>query len=89
MFIDRVTQAAGDDKAELRAYDAKVYKASTQMAEALVIELKALGIPFFSTREISVHDTQKDEPREATLSRDELATLQRRMLELLQDLCRE
>lgn len=88
-FVDVYPQSAGEDQAELKAYDAKVYKASTEMAEALVFELKALGIPFFSIRESYVCDTPKDEPREAALSSDELAMLQRRMLELLQDLCRE
>ncbi|KAL4919368.1 hypothetical protein BDW62DRAFT_44654 [Aspergillus aurantiobrunneus] len=38
---------AEDDLAEVRNYDAKVYKASRQMAEAMLVELKSLEIPFF------------------------------------------
>lgn len=61
------------------------------MADALVAELKALGIPFFSINPSIVRDGQngKDPPGEATLATAELRSLQRRMLELLQDLCRE
>ncbi|RMJ23005.1 hypothetical protein PHISP_06119 [Aspergillus sp. HF37] len=78
-----------DDTAELASYDAKVYNASTQMADALVAELKALGVPFFSISPSIVRDGQNGPPAEATLASAELRTLQRRMLELLQDLCRE
>ena len=76
-------QTAEEDRAELTNYDTKVYRASTRMADAMVGELRALQIPFFYRNgRPSGHDP-------AALSRDELATLQRRMLELLQDLCKE
>lgn len=79
----------------MNSYDAKVYKASTQMADALTLELRGLGIPFFSIKRGSVTDSpQKDDQlgqsgKQPTLSGDELSAFQRRMLELLQDLCKE
>ncbi|KAL4893383.1 hypothetical protein BDV59DRAFT_178124 [Aspergillus ambiguus] len=70
---------AEDDQAELQHYDAKVYRASRHMADAMTAELRALQIPFFALR--------PDSAARAALSPEELAALQRRMLELLQDLC--
>ncbi|KAF7168515.1 hypothetical protein CNMCM5623_001535 [Aspergillus felis] len=95
---------AEEDQAELGNYNAKVYRASKQMAEAMTCELRNLGIPFFTIKESLISDApralQNGNSRrhqsaesanqyEALLSRDELSVLQRRMLELLQDLCKE
>ncbi|PKY01286.1 hypothetical protein P168DRAFT_307126 [Aspergillus campestris IBT 28561] len=89
---------AEEDHAELTNYDTKVYRASTQMADAMASELRALQIPFFYRNgRPSAHDPAGTTPRRAgtdappaaPLSGDELVTLQRRMLELLQDLCKE
>ncbi|RAH68997.1 uncharacterized protein BO66DRAFT_376650 [Aspergillus aculeatinus CBS 121060] len=69
---------AEEDQAELTNYDAKVYRASRQMADAMIAELRGLGIPFFNIR------------KDLTLiSRQDLLQLQRRILELLLDLCGE
>ncbi|KAE8155223.1 hypothetical protein BDV25DRAFT_146347 [Aspergillus avenaceus] len=70
-----------EDQAELRKYDMKVYQASRQMSDALVSELKALQIPFFSIR-ASLVDSKDG------ISKEELGTLRKRMLEVLMDLCR-
>ncbi|KAJ9231199.1 hypothetical protein DTO207G8_2860 [Paecilomyces variotii] len=91
-----------EDRAELNNYDAKVYKASADMAKALDSELRALGIPFFAVKHslvkaeaekaISQPSATRTKPEgsgDGTLSREELSALQRRMLELLQDLCKE
>jgi hypothetical protein len=74
------------------------------MAEAMTFELRSLGIPFFTIKESLISDTprasqhgisRRHQSSESTsqhqtlLSRDELSVLQRRMLELLQDLCKE
>ncbi|RAK99724.1 uncharacterized protein BO80DRAFT_426392 [Aspergillus ibericus CBS 121593] len=97
---------AEEDRAELTNYDAKVYKASKQMSEAMGAELRTLRIPFFSIKKdlISESTTKTPEGARSTsgnsydpskqlqllpLSREELSALQLRMLELLQDLCRE
>ncbi|RHZ71041.1 hypothetical protein CDV55_108283 [Aspergillus turcosus] len=95
---------AEEDQAELKNYNAKVYRASKQMAEAMTFELRSLGIPFFTVKESLISDaprapqhgdssryqsSQSASQRQALLSRDELSVLQRRMLELLQDLCKQ
>lgn len=86
---------AEEDQTELRTYDAKIYAASKQMAQALTLELRGLGIPFFSIRRdlVSGHENKSnnadDKKQNDKLPRDELSALQRKMLELLQDLCRE
>ena len=70
-------------QAERKVYDEKVYMASVQMAEAMDRELRALGIPFFAIRPNLVQYDDNE------LTREALAALQRRMLDLLQDLCCE
>ncbi|KAL1861918.1 hypothetical protein Plec18170_000742 [Paecilomyces lecythidis] len=98
-------KTAEEDRAELSNYDAKVYKASADMAKALDSELRALGIPFFAVKhtlvkaaageggkamsESSAIHTKLEESEDGMLSREELSALQRRMVELLQDLCNQ
>lgn len=76
----------------MQRYDAKVYRASKQMAEAMTAELRGLQIPFFSIKSGLVDSSSQNEPSAATgeiLTKGELSALQLRMLELLQDLCKE
>ncbi|KAJ5731988.1 hypothetical protein N7493_003469 [Penicillium malachiteum] len=86
---------AQEDKAELMNYDAKIYKASVKMANALMAELRGLQIPFFVlSKDLIQLSPLKDESEDTVkgvskLSDSELADLQRRMLEMLQDLCKE
>lgn len=95
-------QTAEEARAELTNYDAKVYKASRQMSDAMIAELKALRIPFFTIKKGLVLDSDPSnmgrtttttptvkQQQQQQLSREELSALQLRMLELLQDLCRE
>ncbi|OGM40188.1 hypothetical protein ABOM_010977 [Aspergillus bombycis] len=77
-----------EDRAELTNYDGKVYKASKQMADAMTGELRALQIPFFSIKPSLVFDSVGSTHLPG-IGRDELAALRRRMLELLQDFCKE
>lgn len=118
------SQTEEENEAELKNYDAKVYKASVDMARAMDAELRNLGIPFFAIKpSLVVPDEQKNnngnkkdkevragedrshpslglssavgtaaerkDTSTTTISRTELLTLQRRMLELLQDLCKD
>lgn len=89
-----------EDKEELANYDAKVYRASAQMADAMTAELRGLKIPFFVIQKsliqepselgsIGVPSQDKGSEGSAKVAKDELASFQRRMLELLQDLCKE
>lgn len=68
------------------------------MADAMALELRGLRVPFFSLRrDLILADDRGREldkgldkgQRDGRISRGELAVLQRRMLELLQDLCRD
>ncbi|OKO94440.1 hypothetical protein PENSUB_11707 [Penicillium subrubescens] len=105
-------QARGDKKKELDAdenaerveledYDMKVYKASAQMADALMAELRGMKIPFFVLHKNLIDsDISENVPqnynmdgaadaRPSRLNNSDLADLQRRMLGLLEDLCKE
>ncbi|KAJ5782780.1 hypothetical protein N7457_004554 [Penicillium paradoxum] len=88
--------------AEIAVYDGKVHRAATQMTNALIAELRGLGIPFFTLRKDLIQDTssapENSDPRRLSdigpsvsspISKTELVKLQRRMLELLEDLCKE
>jgi len=93
-------QTPEDHAAELKRYDMKVYRASTEMAKAMSTELKTLGVPFFGMNPELVM-RQSNDPAEGDydtndggggarkLKEGELMTLQRRMLELLEDMCKE
>ncbi|KAL3451298.1 hypothetical protein BJX65DRAFT_304700 [Aspergillus insuetus] len=93
---------AEEDAAEIKNYDGKVYKASKEMANAMTLELRALHVPFFCIKQSLVAGeitAQKGEQSQGhasvtgnsqgRISVDELSALQQRMLELLQDLCKE
>ena len=69
---------------ELESYDKKVYAALGQMVMAMDKELTALSIPFFALR----HDLVQDhsDASSGTVSKGEVSRMQKRMLELLQDL---
>ncbi|OJJ66681.1 hypothetical protein ASPBRDRAFT_137556 [Aspergillus brasiliensis CBS 101740] len=99
---NKQVSTAEEDRAELTNYDAKVYKASRQMSDAMIAELKALKIPFFTIKKSLVSDSEPSnmgrtttatltvkQQQQQQLSREEVSALQLRMLELLQDLCRE
>lgn len=87
--------------AEIATYDAKVHKAAVQMGDAIIAELRGLGIPFFTLRKELVEDNpskiEGSQPRRQTestgttsspIAKSELVNLQQRMLELLEDLCK-
>ena len=65
---------------ELEIYDKKVYRACLEMAAATTKELAKLEVPFFCTMKGLVSG-------KGTITGDELVGLQKRMLELLEDLC--
>lgn len=81
----------------------KVYKASIDMVTAMTTELRNLGVPFFGVRSDLLgitrleetspgyearNDVVQQDPK-ARLTRDTLKKLQKRMLELLEDLCKD
>ncbi|KAL9619817.1 MAG: hypothetical protein Q9160_005557 [Pyrenula sp. 1 TL-2023] len=79
---------------ELRKYDGKIYKALTEMARAIDGELRGMSVPFFAIKHDLVmldngnqYAVKKgDGGKDIRLSRGELQELQKRMLQLLEDL---
>ncbi|EZF32295.1 hypothetical protein TMEN_2561 [Trichophyton mentagrophytes] len=90
--------APEEDELEIKRYDDKVYKASVEMSKALHLELKAMGIPFFAIKEELIRPAppdssskpeNTDNSTERCITAEEAKALQLRMLDLLQDLCKE
>ena len=81
----------------------KVYKASIDMVAAMTTELRNLGVPFFGVKSdlrvtgqdeetspvYEARDDTASEGPKARLSQDDLRKLQKRMLELLEDLSKD
>ncbi|MCJ1250811.1 hypothetical protein MMC30_008039 [Trapelia coarctata] len=85
--------------AELLRYDKKVHRACVDMVNATTAELQAIGIPFFGLRrELVLQEGEDDqgtveglkkESGRKKLREDEVLALQKRVVELLEDLCQE
>lgn len=78
----------------------KVYKAQTQMVREMNGKLRNLGIPFFGTKSELVripgkHDatnragTASTEGEKDMIDEDELVELQKKMLNILEDMCND
>ncbi|KAM0141486.1 hypothetical protein ACHAP3_002351 [Botrytis cinerea] len=85
---------------ELETFDMKVYKAQTQMVREMNGKLRNLGIPFFGTKSELVripgkHDatnragTASTEGEKDMIDEDELVELQKKMLNILEDMCND
>lgn len=94
-------QDTEDEATALATYDKKVHKACTEMVRSVTSELATLGIPFFVINRSLIEEGHDDpghnsasvsaKPPEQTISLTSkaLKVLQTRMLELLEDLCRD
>ena len=98
--LNSLPQTPEEDQAELYRYDRKVHAACTSMIKATTLELKTLGVPFFGVNSdlilrntIGAEDVVISEAGrkaiEGKTEERELEKLQRKMLELLEDLCKE
>lgn len=81
----------------------KVYKAAIEMVIAMTTELRNIGVPFFGVKSDLLGTRQDEETSpgyeagddvvqkdsKARLGQDDLRKLQKRMLELLEDLCKD
>ena len=77
------SSTAQEEQAELERYDKKVYAALGQMVAAVDRELTMLRVPFFAIK----HDlVSKNEGADGVLSKTKLMELQKKMLQLLEDL---
>lgn len=86
----------------MKRYDIKVYRASVEMARAMDGELRNLGVPFFAIKHELVATGRppglssgrdgkggNGAVEKGYLEKEELIKLQRKMLELLEDLCKD
>ncbi|KAF7911631.1 hypothetical protein BELL_0511g00020 [Botrytis elliptica] len=85
---------------ELETFDMKVYKAQTQMVREMNGKLRSLGIPFFGTKGELVRIPGKNDATNRTgstsmegekgmIDEDELVELQKKMLNILEDMCND
>ena len=91
-------QTEKDKQAELSAYDVKIYAAQAEMDRAMSFELKALGVPFFGTKQDLIRsETLEDDdalmakqpkwsPR---ITASELVQLKRQMVRYLEDMYKD
>lgn len=73
---------------ELEIFDKKVYRACKQMVAATTQELGKMEVPFFCTL-LALATENGGAKRKGAIIQEELMRLQRKMLELLEDLCGE
>lgn len=79
---------------EMKAFDTKVYGAQVEMVKQMAAKMATMGIPFFGTKPELVRPKDdvagpEDEKKKGTVSERELQELQRKMLELLEDLAKD
>jgi hypothetical protein len=82
-----------DAAEELRAFDVKIHRAQKQMVAEMTLRLKSLGVPFFGTKKEFIVSTSDDlsfdGSHDRRIDEKQLLGLQRRMIEILEDLCAE
>lgn len=93
------TRTEEEKQSELAVFDRKIFLAQMAMEEAMVGELKGLGVPFFGTDQSLVVPEMSDvtEKKQTETSakwsplvtEEELLALRRRMVEHLEDLYRD
>ncbi|KAF7894756.1 uncharacterized protein EAF01_010206 [Botrytis porri] len=85
---------------ELETFDMKVYKAQTQMVREMNGKLRNLGISFFGTKSELVRipgkndatnrtGTASTEGEKSMIDENELVELQKKMLNILEDMCND
>lgn len=87
-------QTEEEKRAELSAFDRKVYAAQVSMETAMTAELKGLGVPFFGTPEHLVisgdrQPTSESSAAGSAITENELLKLRRKMVSHLEELYRD
>jgi Protein of unknown function (DUF2458) len=82
---------AGEEEAELRRCDLKIHKAMTRLATDIDRELRSVGIPFYAIKHEMVFMGERKDGCEplGKIDKGELRALQKRMLQLLEELFKE
>ena len=78
----------GEEEAELRGCDLKIHKAMTKLAMDIDRELRSTGVPFYAIKhELVILEERKDGGVQlGKIGKGELKELQKRMLQLLEEL---
>lgn len=81
----------GEEDAELRSCDLKIHRAMTKLATDIDRELRSMGVPFYAIKhELVVMERHKDGSDQlGKIEKAELRALQKRMLQLLEELFKE
>lgn len=91
---NQVTAPSSEQNAEeLRTFDGKIYKALTEMSRAIDSELRGMGVPFFAIKHdlVALGNESQDSLKKIAgndqrLSKEELKELQKKTMDLLEDL---
>ena len=83
--------SAEEELAELRRCDRKIHAAMTKMASDIDRELRATGVPFYAIKHdlVILEVTKETSGGSGRLDKGELKELQKRMLQLLEELFKE
>ena len=79
---------SGEEEAELRRCDLKTHKAMTKLAMDIDRELRSMGVPFYAIKHemVILEELKDDGVQQRKLGKSELKELQKRMLQLLEEL---
>lgn len=82
---------SGEEEAELRRCDLKIHKAMTKLATDIDRELRSMGVPFYAIKHelVILGEGNTDGALPGRLDKGELRELQKRMLQLLEELFKE
>jgi hypothetical protein len=82
-----VHTSSRDEKLEVLSFDQKVYEATIKLVVEIDRELRGCGVPFYAFRHELVQPSGAPAP--GKIGKGELRSLQRRMLQLLEDLFKD
>jgi hypothetical protein len=82
---------SGEEEDELRRCDLKIHRAMTKLAMEIDRELRSMGVPFYAIKhELVIMEDRKNEGEQlGKINKGELRDLQKRMLQLLEELFKE
>ncbi|KAI5299819.1 hypothetical protein KEM56_002948 [Ascosphaera pollenicola] len=94
--VSKTVPTPEEDQKELNDYDQKIYRELVSLSRMLDRDLRSLRIPFFAIHHDLVRPSDASHPAPATdvttkkfITPQKLGDLQKRMLELLEDLCKD
>jgi hypothetical protein len=81
----------GKEEDELQTCDLKIHKAMTKLATEIDKELRSMGVPFYAIKHelVIMEDHTNGGEQPGKINKGELRDLQKRMLQLLEELFKE